>query len=102
MTPTLNKMRYTLSIVDGDTQAVVASNVRCSLEDLIGRRLETAQALAANTTHKFVIRGNSLMNSTRNVVCNGQTYQVTYVLDPGRPYRGVYLEVFATRIKDGI
>lgn len=100
--PYLNNMRYALDILDGDTQAVVASNVRCSLEDLIGRRLEMAQALAANTTHKFVIRHTALMNSTRNVVCNGQTYQVTYVLDPGLPYRGFYQEVFAVRVGDGV
>jgi hypothetical protein len=42
------------------------------------------------------------MDSTRNLISGGQTYQVTYVLDPGVPFRGVYMEVFAMRVKDGI
>jgi hypothetical protein len=98
----LNDFKYKLDIHDGDTDEVLATDVACSLEDLIGKRLEMAQALAANTTHKFVVRANSLIDSTRNLVSNSQTYQVTYVLDPGVPFRGVYMEVFAMRVKDGI
>ena len=98
----LNDFKHTLDILDGDTQAVIASAVPCSLEDLVGRRLELSQLLAPNTTHRFVIRANALMDSTRNVVCNGKTYQVTHILDPGKPFRGVYQEVFCTRVREGV
>jgi hypothetical protein len=102
MRDVLNNFKYKLDIHDGDTDEVLATDIPCSLEDLIGKRLEMAQALAANTTHKFVVWANSLIDSTRNLVSNSQTYQVTYVLDPGVPFRGVYMEVFAMRVKDGI
>ncbi len=98
----VNALRYKLDILDGDTQALVAPSIPCSLEDLNGSRLEWAQGFSEKITCKFVIRHNGNMNATRNVVCNGETFQVDYVLDPGKPFRGVWMEVFAHRVNGGV
>lgn len=103
-----NRLRERIDIVARDASGQIDlahplyAGVWASVEDLGGRRLEQAQLLEAETTHRFVIRYIPNMQSDVFVVFDQVTYYVDYIRDPGYPMRRRYLELLAHKVRDGV
>jgi SPP1 family predicted phage head-tail adaptor len=77
------------------------TNVAANVEDPSGRRLELAQLVSAETTHRFTVLYDARIKSDGHVACDGQIFVIDYLRDPGEPFRKFYLELYAHRNREG-
>jgi len=104
-TPRINKLRYLVDVLAGDAQTVILASVPAGMEDLTtfgNKRMEQAQAVTDVTTHVFTLRYTDSVDSSCYLLVNSSAlYAVDYITDPGEPFRGMFLEVYAHEIQDG-
>lgn len=92
---TSNELIYRAAILD-TTATTVITTAFCGIEDLSGKRLEQAQIIAAETTHRITMRANDARQLTNfgHITVEGVLYIVDYLADPRKPRPNMWLEVF--------
>jgi len=102
MQPLINKMQYRVDVIAADGITVLYSGVPSGVEDLSGKRLEQAQLINNETTHlvSMVFRPN--VSESCYILYGGRLFAVDYLLDPGVPLRGMFLQVYAHKVGGGI
>lgn len=99
---TASELRYTADILQPDGTTLIVSGVGAAIDDLAGRALEQAQLIAAETTHRLVLRyADAVALPARGylqVTDPGSgavtLYIVDYQLDPRKPRPRVWVEVY--------
>jgi SPP1 family predicted phage head-tail adaptor len=96
----LNTLRYKMDYLDA-SQTPVLSGIAANAEDLSGRKLELAQLISAETTHRFTVRYDAQITSDGHISFDGSVFAIDYLRDPGEPFRKFYLEIYAHKVRDG-
>jgi hypothetical protein len=93
---TANELRHICDILAADGTTVLASSVRNGLEDLVGKRLEQAQLVSAETSHTILLHTGDADTLTESgyIRCEGVLYIVDYKMDPRVPRPGMWTEVY--------
>jgi len=100
----LNSQNYIVSVLDSDGVTSILTGLRANVTDLNGRALQLAQIQSALTTHRFNVPFNSAINNSKQLFISfdGELFVIDYVIDPGKPFRKMYLDAYAHRSNGGI
>ena len=90
-----SELRFSAQILAADGVTVL-STLYVDIEDLMGRRLEQAQLVAAETSHRILMRTGdaTALTPAGYVQYDGVLYIVDYTRDPRFPRPNMWLEVF--------
>ena len=99
---TTTDLKHRVDILAGDGTTPLVTGAWAGIQDLTGKRLEQAQAVSSEVTTQITMRANPLLVSSCFIQTDSVLYVVDYLLDPGEPRNGYWIEAYCHRVNDGI